>query len=657
MQDFGKQTTSLGAPTWGTRLRILTGIAAALLAVGCLGPAALAAPPTHAGILVHLNPSQVASFNARHSTHAQRLNPTRDLYLVTGNGGRSDDQLLNEVATDGAAGPASLNVTVHIVGGSSSTSTLDGGSTASVLNGGSTASVLNGLVNYYGTRAPQAYVDQPAVGQIQAGHAAHVLATGRGVVIAEIDNGVDPFNPVLRRVLLRRRGYNFYDGTSDWSAYSDVCLNGGSTASVLNGGSTASVLNGGSTASVLNGGSTASVLNCLNGGSTASVLNGGSTASVLNGGSTASVLNGEAPLLYILDGGSTASVLNGGSTASVLNGGSTASVLNEVPCLAGGSTASVLNGGSTASVLNGGSTASVLNGEHTAIYLLDGGSTASVLNGGSTASVLNGGSTASVLNGGSTASVLNGLEQLIACNPDFGHGTAVAGLLHLVAPEAQILPIKAFGANGEADAADVYQAITYAIDQHVNVINLSFSATDTTTDISAAIQEAVGDGIVVVAAAGNNANSAAVFPASLTGVIGVGAVDGTGTNPNLPIASFSDLDPGVGQFVDVDVAAPGVNLFTTYPGFGLLWASSTGTSFSAPLVSGEAALLVQHGQTGGACQANIDTSANPAIAGDLNGQLGNGLINVLGAVSAAPPITPNFQFGGFPGFRFGFGRR
>lgn len=655
------------------RRRLLSGVgacAALLFAFGCLAPVAMAAPPTYRGILVHLNPDQVANFNARHHTHALRLNPNRDLYLVTGNGNRDDQQLLDEVQTDGTAGTSSLNGTVQLIGGSTTTvhldggttaSVLNGGTTASVLNGGTTASVLNGWVDYYGTQAPDAYVNQPAVGQIQSGSAAHDLATGKGVVIAEIDNGVDPFNPVLRRVLLRREGYNFYDGNSDWSAYADVCLaggttasvlnggttasvlNGGTTASVLNGGTTASVLNGGTTASVLNGGTTASVLNCLMGGTTASVLNGGTTASVLNGGTTASVLNGETPILYILNGGTTASVLNGGTTASVLNGGTTASVLNGVPCLNGGTTASVLNGGTTASVLNGGTTASVLNGESTAVYLLDGGTTASVLNGGTTASVLNGGTTASVLNGGTTGSVLNGLEQIIACNPDFGHGTAVAGLLHLVAPEAKILPIKAFGANGEADAATIYQSITYAIDHHANVINLSFSATDTTDDIREAINEATHDGIVVVAAAGNSASSAAVFPASLTGVIGVGAVDGTAANTDFPIASFSDFDPGVGQFVDVDVAAPGVNLFTTYPGFGLLWARGTGTSFSTPLVAGEAALLAQLGQSGGACQQDIDAASNPAIAGDANGQLGYGLINVLGALTPVHPLSPDFN--------------
>ena len=271
------------------------------------------------------------------------------------------------------------------------------------------------------------------------------------------------------------------------------------------------------------------------------------------------------------------------------------------------------------------------------------------MDGQSTASVLNGQSTASVLNGQSTASVLNDLAVMAACYPDFGHGTAVAGLIHLVAPEALILPIKAFGPDGSADAASIYQSITYAIDQHVNVINLSFSAVDTTGDIRGAIAEAVSDGIVVTAAAGNANTAAAVYPASLEGVTGVGAVDGTAPHTTFPKADFSNFDPGVGQIVDVDVAAPGVSLFTTYPGFGLLWSVSTGTSFSVPLVSGEAALLVQRGANGAASRGDIENSANPAIAGDAGGGLGHGLIAVTEALGLAPG-------GNSSGHGHGFGR-
>src|SRR6185437_3822291 len=135
-------------------------------------------------------------------------------------------------------------------------------------------SVLNSDVNFYGTRAPAAYVNQVAVSQVAAGAPALQKATGEGAVVALIDNGVDQFNPVLRKSLLAREGWNFYDNTPNWSAWADL---GQSTASVLNwlhniptcpsgSGSTTSSSDGQSTASVLNGStqldqSTASVLN------------------------------------------------------------------------------------------------------------------------------------------------------------------------------------------------------------------------------------------------------------------------------------------------------------------------------------------------------------------------------------------------------------
>ncbi|MGH9416932.1 MAG: S8 family peptidase [Terriglobales bacterium] len=420
-------------------------------------------------------------------------------------------------------------------------------STASVLNpvistiDQSTASVLNGETNYYGTRAPKQYVQQPMVAQVAAGEEAHALATGRGAVVAIIDNGVAQFNPVLSKVLLYREGYNFYDNSPNWSAWSDLEQ---STASVLNQ----------------------------------------STASVLNSSSTP-----------VLDQ----------STASVLNG-----------CL-DQSTASVLNQ-STASVLNQ-STASVLN-----------------------------------------SAAEKFLKQLIGyiisnCEPDFGHGTAVAGMIHLVAPEAKILPIKAFGPDGTAPASAIYQSITYAIDHGANVINMSFSAQSLPQDVQNAVQEAVGDGIIIAAAAGNYGYGASptgtddpVVPAALPGVMGAGAVDdcqaatnpppAAGTvNPCSPdptptLALFSNFDPPTGN-VDAQVGAPGVQLYSTFPGFGLIWATVSGTSFSAPVVAGEAALLVQLKQTGAANRNLIETSADGAV---LGGPLGYGLVQVLGALRLAP---------------------
>lgn len=234
----------------------------------------------------------------------------------------------------------------------------------------------------------------------------------------------------------------------------------------------------------------------------------------------------------------------------------------------------------------------------------------------------------------STAAVLAALKTILVCNPAFGHGTAVAGLIHLIAPAAKILPLKAFGPDGNADPAAIAAAILFAAARHVDVINLSFSAVAVTPEIRAAIHAATAQGIVVVAAAGNSNSSAEVFPAALPEVVAVGAVDGAVWPSLFSRAPFTNFDlPG--NIVDADVAAPGVALFTTFPGFGRVWARVSGTSFSAPIVAGEAALLAELGASGARARNLIEATSDPSIAGDQQGELGHGLVQILAALRLA----------------------
>lgn len=71
-----------------------------------------------------------------------------------------------------------------------------------------------------------------------------------------------------------------------------------------------------------------------------------------------------------------------------------------------------------------------------------------------------------------TAAMVDGTQYVA-----FGHGTMVAGILHLVAPTAQILPLKSFHADGSANLSDILRAIYYAADNDANVINMSFNLT------------------------------------------------------------------------------------------------------------------------------------------------------------------------------------
>lgn len=171
------------------------------------------------------------------------------------------------------------------------------------------------------------------------------------------------------------------------------------------------------------------------------------------------------------------------------------------------------------------------------------------------------------------------LDQLRAYQ-SFGHGTMVAGLIHLVAPTAKILPLKAFRADGAAKLSDIARAIRYAVDHNAAVINLSFSMTSNSSELSDALLYAKSKKVIVVASAGNAGRESAAYPASSSGVIGVGSVN------------LADLRSYFSNYEsNAKTAAPGEALLTTYP--GARYAAVWGTSFSAALVSGAVALFEQ----------------------------------------------------------------
>jgi subtilisin family serine protease len=163
----------------------------------------------------------------------------------------------------------------------------------------------------------------------------------------------------------------------------------------------------------------------------------------------------------------------------------------------------------------------------------------------------------------------------------FGHGTMVAGIVHLVAPSAQILPLKAFSGDGTANLSNILRAVYFAADNGARVINMSFTLTAPSAELAKAIQYAASKGVICVAAAGNTGLPGLGNPANLSHVPGVASTS------NLDVRSvFSSYGKGV------FLAAPGEGVVTTYPGMN--YAEATGTSFSSPLVAGAGALLLQY---------------------------------------------------------------
>src|SRR5713101_9632538 len=223
-------------------------------------------------------------------------------------------------------------------------------------------------------------------------------------------------------------------------------------------------------------------------------------------------------------------------------------------------------------------------------------------------------STAAVLDQ-STAAVLDGSPYVA-----FGHGTMTAGLVHLVAPKAKILPLKAFSANGTGYLANIIAALYYAVQNKANVVNMSFDLSSSSPALNKAVSYANKANVVLVAAAGNEDTNAKVYPAAMNGYV-VGIASTTDWDSR---SSFSNYGSA-----DVWIAAPGENIISTYPGG--TYASESGTSFSSPLVAGTVSLFLSaKSQSFNQSQAAGALSHAILLTPDLN----HGRLDAYQAVSA-----------------------
>jgi thermitase len=141
--------------------------------------------------------------------------------------------------------------------------------------------------------------------------------------------------------------------------------------------------------------------------------------------------------------------------------------------------------------------------------------------------------------------------------------------------------LKAFRADGTSNLSDIVQAIYYAANNGANVISMSFSTPQSSASLQSAIQYALNKNVTLVAASGNDGLNTKVYPASYGGVEGIASTTNTDVR-----SSFSNYGSGVTLF-----AAPGEGVVTTFPGAS--FAAGWGTSFSAPMVAGSAALVLQ----------------------------------------------------------------
>lgn len=214
-----------------------------------------------------------------------------------------------------------------------------------------------------------------------------------------------------------------------------------------------------------------------------------------------------------------------------------------------------------------------------------------------------------------------------AIDEQYGHGTFIASLVLAVAPDAQILPIRVLDAEGFGSASTVGAGIVWATDAGAQIINVSVEMGTVSEAVKEAISYARDRGVLVVAAAGNEAMSSVGFPARFNDVLAVTAL-GTGD----VLAAFANSGS------QVDLAAPGVGLIGAMPMDKSASGTArwSGTSFSAPLVAGSAALVLASQPKLDAVEAGsvlLDTARpidaqNPMFRGDL----GDGYVQLLNAL-------------------------
>ena len=204
---------------------------------------------------------------------------------------------------------------------------------------------------------------------------------------------------------------------------------------------------------------------------------------------------------------------------------------------------------------------------------------------------------------------------------NYGHGTHVAGIVAATAdntvgvagvcPGCTILDGKVLNDSGVGSSSSLANGINWAVNNGAKVINMSLGVRASRT-LEAAVNNAWSKGVVLVAAAGNGSNQAKIYPGAYPNVIAVAATDNTDAK-----ASFSTYGASW-----VDVAAPGVNIYSTFPNHTFVLGTQNnrsfgydlgnGTSMSSPIVAATAALAWSShaGATNMSVRANIETTAD-----------------------------------------------
>jgi subtilisin family serine protease len=250
----------------------------------------------------------------------------------------------------------------------------------------------------------------------------------------------------------------------------------------------------------------------------------------------------------------------------------------------------------------------------------------------------------------------NAVTDTDAVSDATGHGTFVASVaggsatagsvLQGFGGDARLMIVQANRSADEFDDVDEAAGIVWAVDHGARIVNLSIGGAQTSQVEQDAIKYAISHGVLVVAAAGNTGQGGNVksYPAALVGAHGLAVASSTTSGTRAPFSTVARY---------VSLAAPGVHVLgattavsstSVYPRAALatdaLYAYGTGTSYSAPQVSGAAALV---------WAANPALTADGVIrileqtasgAGRWNAGTGYGVLDVAAAVAKALGVPP-----------------
>ena len=221
------------------------------------------------------------------------------------------------------------------------------------------------------------------------------------------------------------------------------------------------------------------------------------------------------------------------------------------------------------------------------------------------------------------------VEGNAVADDDYGHGTRVTGIAGALTDNGKgvagacfkcgLLIAKVMNGRGDATDSRIVKGIDWSVDHGAKVVNLSLGGPADSSVLKTEVNRARNRGAVVVAAAGNKGTTRRQYPAAYEKAIAVSA-----TNKSDDLASYSSR----GDWVDL--AAPGSSILSTRASGG--YGNQSGTSFSAPFVSGLAGLLASQGKSAYAIRQRMQETAVDLGPAGKDARFGHGRINADNAV-------------------------